>query len=299
MWGSLPKAARCSHFTSGLAPSFFFHAAVYAADTANSLPTKANVLGRREAPDQALGLNCDLGVLVPFGTYGHHLDGGSKRDAKNELVAILGLSHDGPGYRAIKVSDGEVITSAHIKAQPALGTARSLIARVATDPTAPEAAFVSKYCNTSDIYVDIADAERGLLAHMEDTARDMAAAAAAPPPLVQQVGHAPGHGGSRCGLRRRATPAVPRGGSRRGSPQARLPATRGPIHDKATTRALVRDARAAGMVLRWRPGFTKGGISGERYPFYSRARTFAQFDALTKETFVSGLTGGTRPKATP
>lgn len=53
------------------------------------------------------------------------------------------------------------------------------------------------------------------------------------------------------------------------------------------------------MVLRWRPGFTKGGISGERYPFYSRARTFAQFDALTKETFVSGLTGGTRPKATP
>ena len=53
------------------------------------------------------------------------------------------------------------------------------------------------------------------------------------------------------------------------------------------------------MVLRWRPGFTKGGISGERYPFYSRARTFAQFDALTKETFVSGITGGNRPKAIP
>ena len=150
-----------------------------------------------EALDQTLGLNYDLGVLVPFGTLGHHLVEGSKRDAKNELVAILGLSHDGPGYRAIKVSDGEVITSAHIKAQPALGTARSLIARVATDPTAPEAAFVSKYCNTSDIYVDIADAERGLLAHMEDTARDMAAAAMVPPPVVQQVGHAPGHGGSR------------------------------------------------------------------------------------------------------
>ena len=47
------------------------------------------------------------------------------------------------------------------------------------------------------------------------------------------------------------------------------------------------------------PGFTKRGKSEERYPFYSRARTFAQFDALTKETFVSGLTGGTRPKATP
>ena len=101
--GSLPKAARCSHFTCGLAPSFFFHAAVYAADTASSLPTKANVLGRGEAPDQALRLNYDLGVLVPFGTLGHHLVEGSKRDAKNKLVAILGLSHDGPGYRAIKV----------------------------------------------------------------------------------------------------------------------------------------------------------------------------------------------------
>ena len=113
--------------------------------------------------------------------------GGSKRDAKNELVVILGLSHDGPGFRAIKVYDGEVITSADIKAQPALGTARSLIAKVATDHTAPEAAFVSKYCNTSDIHVDIADAERGPLAHMKDTARDTAAAATAPPPLVQQV----------------------------------------------------------------------------------------------------------------
>ena len=70
VWGSLPKAARCSLFTSGLAPPFFFHAVVYAADMANSLPTEANVLGRGEAPDQALGLNCDLGVLVPFGTLG-------------------------------------------------------------------------------------------------------------------------------------------------------------------------------------------------------------------------------------
>ena len=67
------------------------------------------MLGRGEAPNQALGLNYDSGVLVPFGTLGHHLVEGSKRDAKNELVVILGLSHDGPGYRAIKVSDGEVI----------------------------------------------------------------------------------------------------------------------------------------------------------------------------------------------
>ena len=68
----------------------------------------------------------------------------------------------------------------------------------------------------------------------------------------------------------------------------------GRIHDKATTRALVRDARAGGMVLQWRPGFTRVGKSGERYLFYSRARTFTQFDAQTKVTFVSGLAGGNR-----
>ena len=68
--GSLPKAARYSLFTSGLEPQFFFHAVVYAADTANSLPTEANALGLGEAPDQALGLNYDLGVLVPFGALG-------------------------------------------------------------------------------------------------------------------------------------------------------------------------------------------------------------------------------------
>ena len=82
-------------------------------------------------------------MLAPFGTPGHHLVDGSKRDAKNELVVTLGLSHDGPWYCAIKVSDGEVIPSAHIAAQPALGTARTLMATVASGPTAPGAAFIS------------------------------------------------------------------------------------------------------------------------------------------------------------
>ena len=191
--------------------------------------------------------------------------GGWKRDAKNGLVVILGLNHDGPGYRAIKTSDSVVIPSVHIKSIPALGTAQTLMTRLASDPTAPGAAFISKYCSTSDIYVDIADTPRGLLAHTKDTGGDRAAAATAPPHLVPQVGHTPGHGGPRRGLRRRATPAAPRGGSRRGSPQARDPVTRGAILDEATARALIHDARAAGVVLRWRPGFTKGRQSGERY----------------------------------
>ena len=47
------------------------------------------------------------------------------------------------------------------------------------------------------------------------------------------------------------------------------------------------------------PGLHEGWYSCEKYQFYSRARTFAKFDALTKGTFVSGSTGGNRLKATP
>ena len=51
------------------------------------------------------------------------------------------------------------------------------------------------------------------------------------------------------------------------------------------------------MVMRWRPGYSKKGLSGERFQFYSRAKTFAQFEAMLKETYLSGITGTWRPKA--
>ena len=60
---------------------------------------------------------------------------------------------------------------------------------------------------------------------------------------------------------------------------------------------MVLDARAAGMVPRWRPGFLKSGKSGERFQFYSKARTLAQFDAMTKELYLTGVTGASRSKA--
>ena len=60
---------------------------------------------------------------------------------------------------------------------------------------------------------------------------------------------------------------------------------------------MVRDARVAGMDLRWRPGSSKSGKSGERFQFYSTAKTFAQFDAMAKEFYLSGITGAWRPKA--
>ena len=60
---------------------------------------------------------------------------------------------------------------------------------------------------------------------------------------------------------------------------------------------MVRDAWAAGVVLRWRPGFSKSGKSGLRFQFYSRAKNFAQFDAMTKKSYLSGITGTWRPGA--
>ena len=64
-----------------------------------------------------LGLDYDLRAFVPFGSLGYLHVHGNKEDAKNVLVVIIGLNHDGHGYRAIRVADGTVLTSINIKAQ--------------------------------------------------------------------------------------------------------------------------------------------------------------------------------------
>ena len=224
---------------------------------------------------------------------------GQKADNKNELVVIIGLNHDGHGYRAIRVSDGTVLVSVHIKVHPDLGTARTLLDKVNAGVLPSAAVFVNQHCNCGETFIDVDSAARGgHLVDLVNSRADAEAAKEALPPLVQQVGNPPGHGGSRASLRPRVPPAEVRAGSRSRTPSSRASSPRPPIYDQSTTRALLRDARAAGQVLRWRPGFTKTGKSGERYQFYSKAKTFAQFDALTKETYLSGITGTPRPKAT-
>ena len=64
-----------------------------------------------------------------------------------------------------------------------------------------------------------------------------------------------------------------------------------------TARAIVYDAQKAGLVLHWCPGYAKKGISGERYQFYSKTKTFAQFDTLTKDHILSGRTGTMKLRA--
>ena len=270
---------------------------VYAGDVHSDSPTSANKPGDGAAPSASLGLSNDFGVYLPFGTIAHHRVRGVKTDDKNQLVVILGLNNDGTGYRTLRVSDdpgGSVFVSQDTKAHPDLSTARSLL-NASLFPT--WASFVAQDCNPDDTLVRVGGKVRGgHLGTMADSPKDIEAAKVAPPPRVQAVGDSPGHGGSRgnsgVGHRRHfvaglARP-IPRGlrppSQRRSPPRSRGPwcATRG------------RRRWSCGV---WRPGFSKSGKSGERFQFYSRAKTFAQFDAIAKESYLSGITGTWRPKA--
>jgi hypothetical protein len=61
--------------------------------------------------------------------------------------------------------------------------------------------------------------------------------------------------------------------------------------------ALITSARAAGHVLCWLPGFAKVDQSNERFQYYREARTWAQYERMLTESFLSGITGTNRPKA--
>ena len=287
MWLSLTTAARSSLLTSGLGMQYFFDAMVLASDVRNCMPTTANRMGDGEAPNETLGLPYDLRTLVPLGTLGYLRVAGNKADAKNALVMIVGLNHDGLGYRAVRVDNGTMVTSVDIKPVPKQSSLRKLVDSSKDSPGAA-AAFIREHCDLTDPSREL-DLGSVLPAQLKDLT-DIPPAVATPP-LIQQVGNAPGNGGSRVTLKPRAAPPASAAPSGQARGQSHL--------DTATVRAMIRDARAAGQVLRWRPGFAKTGKSGERFQFYSKARTFAQFDALSKETFLSGLTGTQRPKAVP
>ena len=201
----------------------------------------------------------------------------------------------GTEYRAIRVADGTVLTSINIKAQSHASTARSLIAEPDTKSNAAAVSFVAEHCSQDGSMLLLPEtATSGQIADLRDPT-DANTAAMTTLPLVQQVGNAPGHGGSRASLRRRATPLT--AGARRNEATSKPSIREQKRLDTYTARALVKDARKAGLILRWRPGHTKHGQSGERYQFYSKTKTFAQFDALTKDFFLSGHTGTMKPRA--
>ena len=286
MWRLLLKVVRRTLLTSGLSKIFFWDAFVLAGDVYCKLPTAANALGEGEAPDKTLGLAYDLRGIVRLGSCAYLRVDGAKADAVMEDVIVLGYNHDGGGYRVLK-RDGTIVASIHVRPHPDITSLRVELAAARANPAAASA-FMKKFFDLEGRVLDYGDASGGQLKYMNVVAD----APVQPSPAVL-VGDAPGHGGSRFSLN---APAPP--------PSPALVATRiaaangkGVLMTNEVADALITSARAAGHVLCWLPGFAKVGQSNERFQYYREARTWAQYERMLTESFLSGITGTNRPKA--
>jgi hypothetical protein len=286
MWRLLLKVVRRTLLTSGLSKIFFWDAFVLADDVFCKLPTAANALGEGEAPDKTLGLAYDLRGIVRLGSCAYLRVDGAKADAVMEEVIVLGYNHDGGGYRVLK-RDSTIVASIHVRPHPDITSVRVELAAARANPAAASA-FMNKFFDLEGRVLDYGDASGGQLKYL-----DVVADAPVQPSPAVLVGDAPGHGGSRFSLN---APAPP--------PSPALVATRiaaangkGVLMTNEVADALITSARAAGHVLCWLPGFAKVGQSNERFQYYREARTWAQYERMLTESFLSGITGTNRPKA--
>jgi hypothetical protein len=112
-----------------------------------------------EAPNATLGLDYDIRAFVPFGTLGYMHVHSNKQDAKNVLITIIGLDHDGHGYRAIRVTDGLTVTSIKIKVQSrAMSSPLFATHRMSRSLRYP----LRYYCNKWATHLDVGAHERYL-----------------------------------------------------------------------------------------------------------------------------------------
>jgi hypothetical protein len=211
------------------------------------LPTTANKFGGGEAPDETLGLPYDLREIVPFGTFGYHHTKGRKIDFETDLVIVIRFNHEGPGYRALRVSDGQVYTSVHIRPAPGIAGMQEVI-EAAKKTSTKASAFIQEHFNLVNDQLDLTTTASGLVRELMAPEPGITPAT----PTLVQVGDAPGNGGSRVSLKPRAS-----------APPATASAKQ-PIMDRERAQRVIRDARAVGQVLRWKPGCNKVGKSNER-----------------------------------
>ena len=281
VWGILPAASRSAVYSSGLAHKYFWDAFVRAGDVYNMLLTEANRLGKGEAPKETLGLPYDLQMIsVGFGSDGYLQIPGAKRDDKAELVVVLGLNHDGPGFRVLK-QDGTIVASVHVRAVTGGKVLRTALAEARKDP-ATASAFMKEHYNLGDDVLGLQAAKGGCT----DLDIELPGAVALVPP-VQVVGATPGMAGSRVSLHPRAlTKNEKRAGQRHPVPAATRPARRGTLSLEVAN-AMITSAAAAGHVFKWADGHKKSGLSGERYRIYSKCQTFAAYTKLKTQPFTT------------
>lgn len=166
LWSTLSRAALNHLLTSGLSQQYYFDAMIYAADVYNCMPTKSNTFGGVKRRTQRLDSTTTFGLLCHLGHLAICTCMATSKTPRTCWSSIIGLDHDGHGYRAIRVTDGAVVPSINAKAQ--------------------------------------SHAMSGQLATLHDSSNDKATATPTPL-LVQQAGNASGHGASRASPRPQAT----------------------------------------------------------------------------------------------
>jgi hypothetical protein len=203
------------------------------------------------------------------------------------MVILLGMNHDGAGHRVLR-QNGEIVTSIHVRTNPDDAAFQASLAEAKKNP-AGASTFFKDHFNLEGGLLDLGVARGSRLKELTNASD---AAQVQPSPVVQ-VGNAPGHGGSRFAL----NPKAPSPSAAARALRTAAGAGKGRIMPDDEADATITSARDAGQLLRYLPGFTKSGQSGERYQFYSKARTWQQYDSMRKEYFTSGLSGTSKPKA--
>ena len=261
-WGPLSEKARVHLIESGLKKRYYFYAMEYAADCMNLLGgSESNKMEPGQAPDATLGLNYDLGALVPFGSSATLT---TKSEAKNADVTkegiMLGLNQSGKGCRVL-LRDGTIVTSALVTIKPNSQAQRERLASLRRDPSLADA-FEREHYHLDEGPESFGTITKAGLRDLNTTAEEQALPHKMP---VATVGAQPGHAGHPAQLLPRAPPTA-----------AKAPKV-APLVKDDVAKVEIASARAAGLHLRWAPN-PKRGLSAERYALYSAALTFAQFD---------------------
>jgi len=271
VWRTIVSAALKQSMVSNLLPKYFFHSLLYAADIYNLSPTKANRINPSASPLATLGEQFDMKMIVPFGCPAVHKLNGIKTSAKSELVLIMGLNPDGPGYQFL-CQDGKIRASVHVTPCPTHESPPAYVARATADSGCFDFAFSNKI-NCID---DSAAVSQGV-SDLDDSIADRLNVPQRPP---VEVGALPGHGGSRAGLEPHASAVdVP------------PPVSSVIIYSKSEARAIESSARDAGAVFMWSNQNPRKGKAHERWSLFCKAKTFEQWDALKSQYYVSASSG--------
>jgi len=274
VWKSMREAADASMVTSGMLPEYKVDAMIFAIDVSNILDSEGNILGNGEPPLQTLGIDGHLERIVPFGNpCVVKFKSVEKGVLTTQTGRIIGFGKDTPGYRVLldrssgadANSPAQIVTSVHVTPRrngKAWGPSDDGSFKE-LPPRQPDVAPVD--------YVPLPTREE-LLA-LEEAEADTPEVTRIP--VVQTIGAAPGHGGSRAALLPRPETA------QRASPAGKKRA----VMTMVSAKAKAKDAQSQGLSFVFDQVNPKkpGSLCHKRYERYKVAKTFAELDVFRRE----------------